>query len=412
MRVAHISLLNFRNYLQLELDLAPGKVLFLGRNGQGKTNLVEAIAYFDSLTSHRVSNDAPLFLNGATQTVARLTVAHSHISPTLELEFKQRQAKRAQINSNAVKLRELTRWFTAVVFAPEDLQIVRGEPLHRRNFLDSAIVTKNPYFAAVYKEYERVVKQRSALLKALRFRQQKADSTLDFWNQQLIDTGTRIMAERRKLLDELQPQLQLAYNNLVAADHHPFLSLKETGVGAGVTYAPSENVSRETFNHLSPTSREKLTTDFIAQLKAFEYAEIERGITLIGPHRDDLEIKLNDLPVKGYASHGESWSMALGLKLAFAKILRTEFAPEDPVLILDDVFAELDAARRSRLMSAVADYEQVIVTAAVAADIPNTTDWQIHIISKGQILKSGNSNDPSKFFSEVLSEVENATATA
>lgn len=409
MHVKHLSLLNFRNYPKLELDFKAGKVLVLGRNGQGKTNLVEAIAYFDSLSSHRVSSDAPLFLQGNDTAVARLQVTHQNTSPTLELEFRSRQAKKAQINGNPVKLRELTRWFTAVLFAPEDLQIVRGEPSSRRTFLDGAIVTRNPYFAAVYKEYDRVLKQRTALLKSLRgaYKQPGVSETLEFWNQQLIDTGTRIMAERRLLVDQLQPRLEQAYQKLVAADHRPQLSLKESAATGAAQYLPvAENVSRETSPHLTPQSRENLTTEFIAQLRRSERKEFERGMTLVGPHRDDLEISLNALPVKGYASHGESWSVALGLKLAFADLLRDELAPEDPVLILDDVFAELDAARRARLMSSVADYQQVIVTAAVAEDIPTTTEWEIHVIRSGEVLQTGRSSDPAEFFADAIKNDE------
>lgn len=420
MRVKHLSLFQFRNYHRLELDFAPGKVLILGRNGQGKTNLAEAIAYFNALVSHRVSSDAPLFLHGTKQTVIRLKVQHGAMSPTLELELKLRGVKKAQINGTSVKPRELTRWLSTVVFAPEDLQIVRGDPSARRAFLDEAIVTRNPYFVSVFKDYERIVKQRTALLKSLRHTAtpEYAADALAFWDTQLIDCGTRIMAERRKLVDELLPHLRSAYAQLVEADHNPQLQLKETATISGGGYSPQSvvNLSVSAVNeavnpekiidsvvftpqdHLSNVSRETLTENFKTALQHYARAEMERGMTLVGPHRDDLEISLNNLPVKGYASHGEGWSVALALKLGFAKILQHEFAPEDPVLILDDVFAELDAARRARLMQAVSDYEQVIVTAAVAEDIPAGDLWQVHIIHSGAVVHSAQTTNPAEIF--------------
>lgn len=409
MYVSHLSLLNFRNYQRLELALDPGKVLILGRNGQGKTNLAEAIYYFDSLRSHRVSGDAPLALRGSAQTVVRLQISHQHSSPTLELELRPKLPKRAQINGNPVRPRELTRWVTAVVFAPEDLQIVRGDPNSRRDFLDTAIVTRNPYFSAVFKEYERVVKQRTALLKTLRARGLqnpsgdgfgRVGSTLDFWNQQLIDAGTRIMAERRFLVDSLQSRLAAAYQRLVAADHRPFLRLRESAAAKELYEPQLSDVSRETSSHFTPQSRESLTAEFTAALKRCQQKELLRGVTLAGPHRDELELELNSLPVKGYASHGESWSFALGMKLALAELLRQELAPEDPLLLLDDVFAELDAARRQRLLAAVNNYQQVLVTAAVAEDIPSGNTWQIHVIKNGKILASGSSDNPAEFFAQ------------
>lgn len=410
MRVVKLSLLNFRNYEELSAELRPGNILILGRNGQGKTNLVEAIGYFNSLSSHRVSADLPLYKAGFGHMVARLTVANQNSAPTLELEFKAQRPKKAQINGNSVKTRELTRYFSSVLFAPEDLMIARGEPSARRSFMDSAVVTRNPYFITVLKEYERVIKQRSALLKEMRM-QRYADSNsadITYWDNTFADLGTRIMAERRRLIDQLEPQLKITYAALVDADHSPELAIIES---AG-------NVSRETyhvgalnletgkgrFDHLSNVSRETLLSDFMARINQLKRAEIERGQTLMGPHRDDLELKLNSLPVKGYASHGESWSMVLGLKLALAGLLREEFAPEDPVLILDDVFAELDSSRRSKLMQAVADYEQVIVTAAVAEDIPKGESWQVYVIEKGKLLSSGETTDPAGFFSEVTNK--------
>ncbi|MDO4241508.1 MAG: DNA replication/repair protein RecF [Microbacteriaceae bacterium] len=395
MRVAKLSLHNWRNYQNLEVEFAPGPVLVLGRNGQGKTNLAEAIAYFNDLSSHRVNADAPLLRAGQTSAAVRMQVVTQKSAPMLELELRSGQQKRAQINGNAVRARELTRYFTSVVFAPEDLLIVRGEPAARRAFLDAAIVTRMPLFAAIFREYERVVRQRSALLKQARKHGEPAgfEQMLEFWNAQLIDNGTRIMAERRRLIDQLTPHLKSSYAELVGQDHGPKLALKESG-------AQAENYLPQTgdVSHTGDVSRETLHAEFAEKLQKMARAELERGQTLVGPHRDELELQLNSLPVKGYASHGESWSMALALKLALAQLLRADNAPEDPVLILDDVFAELDVFRRQRLMSAVGEYEQVIVTAAVAGDIPTDCTWQTFVIKCGELIAQGSSTNPATDF--------------
>ncbi|MBT1018123.1 DNA replication/repair protein RecF [Canibacter sp. lx-72] len=408
MRVDKLSLLNFRNYSELEADLKPGKVLILGRNGQGKTNFVEAIAYFNELSSHRVSADAPLLKADEQSSVVRSRVINKQATVSLELEFKRGSAKRAQINGNGVRPRELTRYFTSVLFAPEDLLIASGEPGARRDFLYSAIVTRNPLFAAIYKDYEQIVKQRSALLKNIKLGRADINSEeLDFWDQNFTNFSTRIMAERRKLIDELQPELELAYFLLVGADHAPKLALHETGSNVSrETYAANSFVTESVaFDHLGNESATALMQDFRERLQELRRAEIERGQTLIGAHRDDLKLELNALPVKGYASHGESWSIVLALKLALANLLRKDFAPEDPVLILDDVFAELDTERRKRLMNVISDYEQILVTAAVADDIPKDQLWHIYVIKKGQLIAVGSSENPTEFFQNVNSDI-------
>ncbi|WP_166987838.1 DNA replication/repair protein RecF [Canibacter zhoujuaniae] len=406
MWIKRLELHNFRNYENLEVEFDAGKVLILGHNGQGKTNLIEGIAYFDSLSSHRVSSDAPLLKAGENTGVLRVIVAHTGSTKAMDVQLQSGRGKKAQLNGNSIAPRELTRYLTTVVFAPEDLQIVRGEPSARRSFLDSAIVSRNPIFAGVLQEYERVVKQRSSLLRAIRGNPHQSGfrENLEFWNSHLLLLGTRVMAERRRLVDDLLPYLKEAYKGLVGADHRPGLALYETATAKEsrpyVAGAYAGVDGSEVFDHLSNVSRETLSADFKFQLDRLERAEIERGQTLIGPHRDDLQLELNGLPVKGYASHGESWSVALSLKLAIAELMRAELNSEDPVLILDDVFAELDAKRRESLMTAVGDYEQVIITAAVAADIPPGMPWQTFIISGGRLVKSEVSADPQTVFAK------------
>lgn len=398
MRVTHLSLGDFRNYGAAELPLAVGPNLLIGRNGQGKTNLVEAIAYFATLRSHRVTGDAALIRSGHESAVARMRVRAGEREVLLDLQINQGRANKAQVNRNSVRPRELTRWFSAVAFAPEDLIIVRGEPSGRRRFLDDALLARHPIASGALTDYERVVRQRTSLLKSARARGSAALSTLSVWDDQLVEYGVQIMLARRELVRDLSGPLQDRYRSLVGSDHSPALSMSES-VGDALDAA---HISRETLDtHAAASvSRETLATQFREALSAVRSREFERGVTLVGPHRDDLSLSLNHLPVKGYASHGESWSFALSLKLALAELLRSESTAGDPVIILDDVFAELDASRRASLMAAVSDYEQVIVTAAVEGDVPNDVEWNRMRISAGTVTPMTRASDESADTSE------------
>ena len=368
MRVAHLSLRDFRNYASAELPLEPGANLLVGRNGQGKTNLAEAIGYFASLKSHRVSSDGPLVRFGERSAFLKMKVESNNREVVLDLQINKEGPNRAQVNGNAVPPRELTRWFAAVAFVPEDLSIVRGEPSIRRRFLDDALTARHPAAAGVLLDYERVLRQRTALLKSARGRLQQIQSSLEIWDEQLIDLGSQIMLARREYITDAHPYLAESYSALVGEDHSPGWSLVETALS---------DVSPETRALLEcdVVSRETIADAFRETLGAVRSREVERGVTLAGPHRDDLAMSLNGLPVKGYASHGESWSFALAVKLSLAMVLREHSSAGDPVIILDDVFAELDGARRARLMSSVRAFEQVIVTAAVEEDVPADLDW-------------------------------------
>lgn len=380
MRVAHLSLADFRNYRSVELDLHSGPNLLIGRNGQGKTNLVEAIGYFATLRSHRTSGDAPLVRAGAESAIARMRLAAGDRDVVLELQIHRGAANRAQVNRNAVRPRELTRWFASVSFAPEDLTIVRGEPSGRRRFLDDALVSRHPVAAGALTDYERVVRQRTALLKSGRASRRPIESSLAVWDDQLVEYGTQIVLARRELIRDLLAPLSAGYRDLVTQDHGPALRIQES-------IAAELSVSRETRTvaELAAVSRETLEEEFRGALARVRSRELERAVTLVGPHRDDLVLELNGLPVKGYASHGESWSFALALKMALARLLRDESPAGDPVIILDDVFAELDATRRGRLMSAVSGFEQVLVTAAVEDDIPEGVDWHRVYVHAGEL---------------------------
>jgi DNA replication and repair protein RecF len=407
MRVTDLSLTDFRNYRSADVSFSPGFNLVIGRNGQGKTNLVEAIAYFASLDSHRVSGDAALIRAGCDTAVARMRVAVRDREVLLEVQLNRGRPNRAQVNRNGVRPRELMRWFSTVVFAPEDLSIVRGDPSRRRSFLDEAVIARNPAFAGTLADYERVVRQRTSLLKSARGSGGRAalDATLGVWDDQLVEHGTRIMVARRELVRDLEAPLREGYRALVEEDHGPTAVLAESVyavlVRSDVSRETDSDSVEPTASRIEPTapgsdaepggpvSRETLAAHYRDALVAVRRQELERGVTLVGPHRDDLSLELNALPVKGYASHGESWSFALGLRLGLARLLRDESPTGDPVLILDDVFAELDARRRSRLMAAVGDFEQVIVTAAVEEDVPDGVGWRRIRIDAGAVVGEG-----------------------
>lgn len=361
MHVTHLALTDFRNYERAEVSLAPGAVLFVGRNGQGKTNLVEAIAYAGSAASHRVSTDQALIRFGAESATVRVRVQHDDRALVIEIELNRSSPNRAQVNRSPVRVRELPRYFASVIFAPEDLSLVRGDPGVRRAFLDTLVVQRSPRFAGVIADYDRVVRQRNSLLKSAKASRLSPDNlpTLDVWDERLVSLGTELIVARADLVDALRPHVAQAYAAVAGDDQVTRLALK---------LSLDDDNEGELMEHIE--SPEVLAEKFRSRLAGVRRAELDRAVTLVGPHRDDLVLTLNELPARGYASHGESWSYALALKLASAEVLRAEAVAGDPVLILDDVFAELDEGRRERLADAVGGFEQVLITAAVGADVP------------------------------------------
>ncbi|TFD89940.1 DNA replication/repair protein RecF [Cryobacterium serini] len=370
MRVTHLSLTDFRNYANAEVGFFPGPNLIVGRNGQGKTNLVEALGFLSTLGSHRVSTDKAMIRAGRDAGIIRAKLQYNGRDILAEVQLNRTGQNRAQVNRSVIKTRDLPRYFSSVVFAPEDLALVRGDPSGRRKFLDQLLVLRNPRLAAVLSDYDRVLKQRNTLLKSARASGVRGNqlSTLEIWDERLVEFGSEIIDERAKLVRQLGEPLRSAYRAVVNEDHGPALIASLSILGAdedadlgAVTASAAQ----------SAASVESSTSEiFRAALVGLRKRELERGITLAGPHRDDLVFMLNALPAKGYASHGESWSFALSLKLASASLLRQESASGDPVLILDDVFAELDLDRRARLAAAIESFEQVLITAAVLEDVP------------------------------------------
>ena len=375
MHVTHLSLADFRSYSRVEVPLDPGVTAFVGPNGQGKTNLVEAVGYLATLGSHRVSSDGPLVRMGAEQAVVRAQVRQGERRQLIELELNPGRANRARINrSSQVRPRDVLGILRTVLFAPEDLSLVKGDPGERRRFLDDLVTARAPRMAGVRSDYERVLKQRNSLLKsaamARRHGGRGADlSTLDVWDQHLARAGAELLVQRLELVAALQPLTDKAYEQLapgggsVALEYR--FSSEEQGPGA------------------AGASREELCAGLLAALTEVRKREIERGVTLAGPHRDDLVLKLGRMPAKGYASHGESWSFALALRLASYELLRGE--GNEPVLVLDDVFAELDVRRRARLAELVAPGEQVLVTAAVEEDVPGVLSGARFAVAEGEV---------------------------
>ncbi|WP_148573332.1 DNA replication/repair protein RecF [Nocardioides caldifontis] len=365
MHVSHLTLHAFRSYAELEVPLTPGVTAFVGRNGQGKTNIVEAIDYLSRLSSHRVASDAPLVKQGSEQAVVRAAVVKDGRTALLEVEINPGRSNRARVNRSPLpRARELVGLVRTVLFSPEDLALVKGDPGERRRFLDDLLVLRAPRLAGVRADYDKVLKQRNALLKNALGRGGRArggdeyfDSTLAVWDEQLVRLGAELVVERARLVEELGPRLAEAYAAVA----------KDAGRNdAAVRYQPS--VSHEPVEADGPPRRDGVARMFHVELERRRPEERQRGITLVGPHRDELALSVGTLPVKGYASHGESWSFALALRLASYELLRAD--GDDPILILDDVFAELDVDRRDRLAELVAPAEQVLVTAAVDADVP------------------------------------------
>ena len=363
MYLSHLSLVDFRSYAAVEVTLQPGVSVFIGANGQGKTNLVEAVGYLAGLGSHRVAQDAPLVRLGAERAIVRGTVIQDGRAALVEIEITPGKANRARINGAPVpRTREVLGLVRSVLFAPEDLALIKGDPAERRRFLDDLLVVRTPRLAGVRADYERVLKQRNALLKsaAATMRASRTGTsssdlrTLDVWDTHLARHGAELLAGRLELVESLRPLVAKSYD--AVAD----------GIAKGearLDYRSSLGPDVE----LSP-DRDLLAAAIVEATTRIRRNEIDRGVSLVGPHRDDLTLGLGPMPAKGFASQGEAWSFALALRLASFDLLRAH--GDDPILLLDDVFAELDIGRRDRLARLVGEAEQVLVTAAVAADVP------------------------------------------
>jgi DNA replication and repair protein RecF len=380
--VRHLSVTDFRSWPAAELALEPGPSVLVGPNGQGKTNLVEALGYCATLGSHRVATDAPLIRIGAPRAVIRVAVASGGRELLVELEINPGRANRARLNRGPVpRPRDVLGALRTVLFAPEDLALVRGDPSERRRFLDELLVQRTPRYAGVRADYDRVLKQRGALLKTAGMARRGGGAgdlrTLDVWDGHLARYGAELLAGRLALVADLAAPVAAAYGDLATAG-------RPAASPASVTYSCSLGDALPPADGGTPAA-ELLEAALLAELARVRAQEIERGVTLVGPHRDDLVLSLSGQQAKGFASHGESWSYALALRLGSYHLLRADGG--EPVLILDDVFAELDAARRGRLAALAAKAEQVLVTAAVAGDVPEELAGARYDVADGQVRR-------------------------
>jgi DNA replication and repair protein RecF len=367
MWVSELSLRDFRNHESTAITLQPGVTVFIGSNGQGKTNLVEALGYLANLSSHRVSADKALVRNGCDDAFVLADVHHESRTVNLALQIKASGSNRAKKNGQNIGVGELVGWLKVVLFTPEDLSIIRGDPGTRRRYLDDATVVLRPQLHPVFSEYDRVIRQRNALLRSSRsLSTAQVIDTLTGWDIPLAKLAATITHHRLQVIYELQPEFASTYE-VIAPDN---------SVSLGLDSPVSHEVS----------TIDELTDQYASFIESRRREEIDRGMTLVGPHRDDLDIVLNDLPGRTHSSHGEAWSLALSLKMALAQVYRRDSLSGDPVMILDDVFAELDAKRRATLQELVRGFEQVLVTAAVREDIPDDFVEHVFSVEKGVVI--------------------------
>jgi len=420
MYVSHLSLLDYRSYEHVDVEFQPGVNILVGQNGQGKTNLAEAIGYVATLGSHRVATDFALIRAGAQRAMIRSRIVRGDRAQTVEVEIINGKANRARINRGTPgRATDALGILKTVLFAPEDLVLVKGDPDARRRFLNELTVFISPRMSAVMSDYDRVIKQRSALLKsaiAARKSHREADlSTLDIWDAKLANLGAQIMAFRQRLVVALRPYVHAGYDEVSMSQSIAHIRY-ESSVASVLASEAKQSAFRvasdegvedpQSISDLGIQEVAEIEAELLEALQIVRPRELDRGVCLVGPHRDEVEMTLNGLPVKGYASHGESWSFALALRLASYRLMTDGPAGQDtsdslsqywwtdsdvdtePVLILDDVFAELDAKRRRQLSSVIANARQVIITAAVVEDIPEGLEGKIFHVSSGTVEES------------------------
>jgi DNA replication and repair protein RecF len=378
MHVRRLELTDFRSYTRVEVDFEPGPNVLVGANGFGKTNLVEALGYVATLSSHRVATDQPLVRAGGERAIVRCVIVHDGRELLVELEIVPGKANRARLGrSQAARPRDIVGALRLVLFAPEDLALVRGDPAERRRYLDDLLVARQPRYAGVRSDYDRVLKQRNALLRTAYLARKVGGragdlSTLDVWDVHLAKHGADLVAGRLDLCEALATHVAKAYDAVSAGRGE-----------ARISYDAKSWFADRGGQALDRSAIEARLAEALTEVRA---SEVERGVTLAGPHRDDVTLTLGELPAKGYASHGESWSYALALRLAAFDLLRAEGI--EPVLVLDDVFAELDSGRRERLAEMAGTASQVIVTCAVEEDVPATLAGVRYLVTPGEVRRA------------------------
>lgn len=373
MWVEELEISQWRNHSHTTIECEPGVTLFIGSNGQGKTNVVEALYFLSTLSSHRVSGSQALITDGCSQATLHARLRLDQRSVQLGVTIKRKGASEAIINQSRAKLADIPHWVSTVMFAPEDAAIVRGEPGGRRTFMDQLVTSAQPVMAGTYQDFDRVLKQRNSLLKTLKGQPRSANTaTLELWDQKFAELGARIMVQRHALLAAIMPFVTDHYSHLAGGDQVNF------------EYLPQ---SKSDYSGLKEGDQDAVRLRLLMDMENKRSEERERGMTLLGPQRDDVELTIAHKPARTHASQGETWSLALALRLATAQWLRQERSSGDPVIILDDVFAELDAQRRAKLLTLVSDYTQLMVTSAVEEDLPIGLTGQVFDVSAGVATK-------------------------
>lgn len=383
MHIKHLNLVNVRNYSSVDISLKPGTNLLIGGNGEGKTTLVESIIYSSLLKSHRVSSFIPMIQKGKTQALVRALAGFQDRENLIEVELNIDSPNRAKVNrSDLTRPREILGYIKTVFFTPEDRELVAGDPSDRRNFLDDLMLQFSPRLLATQSEYDRALKQRNSLLKTSRNLPKDSPglSTLYAWDESLVKLGSEIIAQRFELVEKIKPLVTQIYKQISGDERQAEIALVTSVLSSGLDVDEEEAV-------LTTTDRQWIAEKFQARLEELRPRELERGITLVGPHRDDLKLMLGEFPAKGYISYGEGWSYAIALKLASAQLLRTESQSGDPILILDDVFSSLDDMRLQGLMNLISDYEQVIITDAIRGNQTLFDSCSIFEIKDGQVTQ-------------------------
>ena len=379
MWVQTLHLDNFRSYKEAHVEFAPGVNVLVGSNGQGKTNIVEAIYYLATLNSHRVASENSLVKSGELSAVVRSKINQDDRALTIDIEINPGKTNRAKLNRSPVpRVRDILGIVRVIMFAPEDLALVKGDPNERRNFMDQTLIQRTPKFMGVKSDYEKVLRQRNALLKSSH--RENIDSTLHVWNEQLAQLGAEITHSRIQFIRDLTPFICTRYHLISGGEKA--VSASEISLTYQSKYLTEGDLESLTHNDIKE--------QILKQLDLRKREEFVRGVTLVGPHRDELFIRLGVLPLKGYASHGESWSAALALRVASADVLKADGI--EPILILDDVFAELDVLRRTTILELTQDAPQVFITAAVESDVPTEIGGaRFHISSDSIVADNGDS---------------------
>jgi DNA replication and repair protein RecF len=382
MYLNRLQLRHFRNYDQQTVEFSTPKTIIVGNNAQGKSNLLESVQLLATLKSDRVNRDRDLVQNGAT--IAEIKANCDRFLAPIELDLKLRSAGRRTLSVNGVKVPrqvEFLGQLNAVAFSSLDLDLVRGSPEHRRNWLDNVLVQLEPIYASILQQYNQVLKQRNALLKSLRQRKQSnhyrapsqdhqqsygAESNLDghssnhldrqpqvdpqqmaLWDAQLAIAGSRLARRRSRLIERLAPIAQRW--------HH---SISGGGEVLTLVYAPKLDQALD-FKH--ENAAQQIQAALLWQIKQKAIAELQQGRSLVGPHRDEVNLLINQTPAREYGSQGQQRTLVLALKLAELELIETIIG-EPPLLLLDDVLAELDLTRQDRLLNAIANRVQTIIT--------------------------------------------------